>query len=116
MLSVGAPCNSMDDVVSNGEVITVEVAYALPHTQMLVSLELPCGATAMEAAQRSGIAVRFDKVNLESATLGIFGQIVAHGQVLRDGDRVEIYRPLTVDPKVVRKARAARVRERRKRE
>lgn len=115
MLSAGGPFICMGDVKSDNGLIAVAVAYALPHTQMLVSLELPRGTTAMEAAQRSGVAVRFDNVNLEGATLGIFGQIVAHGHVLRDGDRVEIYRPLTADPKVVRKARAERVRERRKR-
>lgn len=102
--------------MSDHDTITVEVAYALPHRQALLSLQLPLGSTAMEAARRSGIAGQFDDLDLENATLGIFGQIVAHGQLLRDGDRVEIYRPLTADPKEVRKARAARVRERRKRE
>lgn len=101
--------------MGDGEVITVGVAYALPHRQLLVWLRLPCGSTAMDAAQHSGIAAQFDDLDLDNATLGIFGQIVAHGRVLRDGDRVEIYRPLTADPKTVRKARAARVRERRKR-
>ena len=101
--------------MSEGGLITVEVAYALPQQQMLVSLHVPPGTTAMEAAERSGIAGHFDGLDLENATLGIFGHIVARGQVLRDGDRVEIYRPLTADPKAVRKARAERVRERRKR-
>ena len=105
----------MAESMRNGEVISVEVAYALPTVQTLVSLQLPLGATAMEAAQRSGIASRFDDVDLENVTLGVFGQIVAHGRVLRDGDRVEIYRPLTADPKAVRKARAERVTARRKR-
>jgi putative ubiquitin-RnfH superfamily antitoxin RatB of RatAB toxin-antitoxin module len=102
--------------VNNGKMILVEVAFALPHRQALISLELPLGTTAMEAARRSGIASQFDDVDLENATLGIFGQIVAHGQVLRDGDRVEIYRPLTADPKAVRRARAERASARRKRE
>lgn len=101
--------------MSDAEAIAVEVAYALPHRQAVVCLQLPRGTTAMEAAQRSGIASQFDDVDLENATLGIFSQIVAHGHVLRDGDRVEIYRPLTADPKAVRQARAARVRQRRER-
>jgi putative ubiquitin-RnfH superfamily antitoxin RatB of RatAB toxin-antitoxin module len=105
----------MAEHMNEGEVISVEVAYALPAVQTLVSLQLPRGTTAMEAAQRSGIASRFDDVDLENATLGVFGQIVAHGRVLRNGDRVEIYRPLTADPKAVRKARAERVTARRKR-
>lgn len=93
--------------------IKVEVAYALPHKQALLKLELPLGVTALEAAQQSGITEKFDGVDLENATLGIFGQIVAPGHKLRDGDRVEVYRPLIADPKEVRKARAARAKERR---
>jgi len=99
--------------MSNDKTITVEVAYALPHRQVLIQVELPVGATALEAAQRSGIAGKFDGVDLDNGTLGIFGHIVAPSQVLRDGDRVEIYRPLIADPKEVRKARAVRAKERR---
>ena len=91
------------------------MAYALPHQQAIIQIELPVGATVLEAAQRSGIAGRFQGVDLDNATFGIFGQIVASRQVLRDGDRVEIYRPLTADPKDVRKARAERARERKQR-
>ncbi len=93
--------------------IKVEVAYALPRRQTLVAVELPAGATVMEAAQHSGIASKFEGVDLDNATFGIFGHVVAPKQVLRDGDRVEIYRPLIADPKEVRKARAERARERR---
>jgi uncharacterized protein len=93
--------------------IKVEVAYALPHRQVLLAVELPVGATVLEAAQRSGIASKFEGVDLDNATFGIFGHVVAPRQVLRDGDRVEIYRPLIADPKEVRKARAERARERR---
>lgn len=93
----------------------MEVAYALPDRQAVVPLQLPRGTTAIEAAQQSGIADCFENVELDGATLGIFGRIVAHGKVLRDGDRVEIYRALTADPKEVRKARAERIKERRKR-
>lgn len=93
----------------------MEVAYALPHQQDLVQIELPAGATVLDAVQRSGIAGKFEGVDLENATFGIYGQIVASSQVVRDGDRIEIYRPLTADPKDVRKARAERARERRQR-
>ncbi len=95
--------------------ILVEVAYAQPQRQEVLRLRVPLGATAIEAARRSGLADCFGNVDLEVATLGIFGRIVPHGQELRDGDRVEIYRPLTADPKAVRRARAARVEARRKR-
>ncbi|MFL3653973.1 MAG: RnfH family protein [Halioglobus sp.] len=93
--------------------IKVEVAYALPHKQALIEVELPLGTTALEAAQLSGIANNFDGVDLDDAKFGIFGQVISPTQVLRGGDRVEIYRPLTADPKEVRKARAERAKERR---
>jgi len=92
--------------------IRVEVAYALPEKQALLSLTVAAGTTVVEAARQSGIAEQFEGIDLDNAKLGIFGKVVAPGQVLRDGDRVEIYRPLIADPKEVRKARAARVKER----
>jgi putative ubiquitin-RnfH superfamily antitoxin RatB of RatAB toxin-antitoxin module len=94
------------------DTFTVEVAYALPDKQALLEVRVPRGTTALEAAQLSGIASKFTGVDLENATLGIFGQIVAPGHSLRDGDRVEIYRPLIADPKDVRKARAERAKAR----
>jgi putative ubiquitin-RnfH superfamily antitoxin RatB of RatAB toxin-antitoxin module len=99
--------------MSNEEKIRVEVAYALPHKQALLEIQVAAGTTVLEAAQQSGIADKFDGVDLENAKFGIFGQVVAPRQVLRDGDRVEIYRPLIADPKEVRKARAERAKERR---
>ena len=93
--------------------ISVEVAYALPEEQALLSLDVVEGTTALDAAKQSGIAGRFDGLDLDDAKLGIFGKAVSRGQVLREGDRVEIYRPLIADPKEVRKARAAAAKERR---
>lgn len=98
--------------MSTDEIMDVEVAYALPDKQAIVPLKVAPGTTALEAAQRSGIADRFEGLDLENARLGVFGKVVAPDQVLQAGDRVEIYRPLKVDPKEVRKARAARVKER----
>jgi len=95
------------------DTIRVEVAYALPHKQAILPLDVASGTTVQEAARLSGIADKFDGIDLENATFGIFGGVVAPTQVLAEGDRVEIYRPLLADPKEVRKARAARVRERR---
>ena len=92
--------------------IIVEVAYALPERQTILELRVEEGTTALEAARQSGIAEKYDGIDLENDKLGIFGKAVSPGQVLRTGDRVEIYRPLIADPKEVRKARAARVKER----
>ncbi|MDZ7782795.1 MAG: RnfH family protein [Halioglobus sp.] len=95
------------------ETMTVEVAYALPHKQAIIEVEVPAGTTALEAARQSGIAERFEDIDLENAKLGVFGNLVAPTHVLHGGDRVEIYRPLIADPKEVRKARAARIRNKR---
>lgn len=95
------------------DMIQVEVAYALPDRQAIIPVNVAAGTSALEAARRSGVAQRFEGLNLEDSRLGIFGKLVAPDQVLQAGDRVEIYRPLKADPKEVRKARAARVKERR---
>ena len=94
-------------MAESGE-ITVEVAYALPERQRILSLQVPAGTTMLDAAARSGIAGLFEGLDLASAKMGIFGKAVADPRrhVLADGDRVEIYRPLTADPKEARKARA----------
>jgi putative ubiquitin-RnfH superfamily antitoxin RatB of RatAB toxin-antitoxin module len=91
------------------QTINVEVAYALPHKQAIIPLQVPAGTTALQAATLSGITERFDGLVLEEARLGIFSKPAPPEQALKEGDRVEIYRPLIADPKEVRKARAARV-------
>ncbi len=89
------------------EEISVEVAYALPQVQTLLTLTVPAGITAAEAVRRSGILEKHSEIDLSHAKLGIFGKHVKHDALLRDGDRVEIYRPLIADPKEVRRQRAA---------
>jgi putative ubiquitin-RnfH superfamily antitoxin RatB of RatAB toxin-antitoxin module len=96
--------------------IHVEVAYALPDKQSILPLQVPAGTSVIEAARRSGITEKFEGIDLDNAKFGIFGKVVAPTQVLNDGERIEIYRPLIADPKEVRKARAARVKERRAQE
>jgi len=102
--------------MSSGETIRVEVAYALPEKQAILEVDVPAGATVLEAARQSGITGKFEGIDLDNATFGIFGHVVAPKQILKAGDRVEIYRPLLADPKEVRKARAQRVKERREQE
>ena len=99
--------------MSKEQTMRVEVAYALPDRQAIVAVDVPFGTTALDAAQLSNIASRFEDIDLENARLGIFGKVAAGTQVLKEGDRVEIYRPLIADPKEVRKARAAKAKERR---
>ena len=86
--------------------IHVEVVYATPERQELVSLELETGVTVADAIEHSGLAGRFDGFEVDPSAVGIFSRKVALDQVLRDGDRVEIYRPLLTDPKEARRQRA----------
>lgn len=92
---------------SSAEIINVEVAYALPHRQELVPLKLPAGATLQQAVERSGLLEKYPEIDIAKAKMGIFGKLGKGDVVLRDRDRVEIYRPLIADPKEVRKQRAA---------
>ena len=89
--------------------INVEVAYALPEKQMILPLTVKQGTTLFEAAGMSGIAEKFEGLDLEATPMGVFGKAERKPKerVLEDGDRVELYRPLIADPKEVRKKRAA---------
>ena len=110
---VGAPVNDMVEMMSQNDAIKVEVAYALPERQALLELTVEPGTTALEAARQSGVTEQFAGIDLDNSKFGIFGKVVSPQQVLQEGDRVEVYRPLIADPKEVRKARAARAKERR---
>ena len=87
--------------------IGVEVVYALPQRQEIFSLRLPSGATVKEAIVASGVLTKYPDIDLAKNKLGVFARLVKPDTVLRDRDRVEIYRPLIADPKEVRKKRAA---------
>lgn len=87
--------------------ILVEIAYAKPEVQIIVPVKVPLGTTADQAIQLSGILEDFPDIDLAKNKIGIFSKLVTGDKVLRDKDRVEIYRPLIADPKQVRKQRAA---------
>ncbi|MGM0954131.1 MAG: RnfH family protein [Pseudomonadota bacterium] len=86
----------------------VEVAYARPDRQRIVTLQVPEGTTMSEAARLSGIDELFPEINLDEIDMGIFGKVVKKPaeHTLREGDRVELYRPLKIDPKQARLNRA----------
>ena len=93
---------------AEGNEIAVEVAYALPERQMIIPLKVKEGTTAEQAILQSGILQKFPGLELPpEPKVGIFSKPVKQDTVLREGDRVEIYRPLIADPKEVRKRRAA---------
>ncbi len=84
----------------------MEVVLAMPERQELVALEVVPGTTLAEAITLSAVLEMFDGFELDLTSVGIFGQKASPDQVLRPGDRVEIYRPLLADPKEVRRQRA----------
>lgn len=92
---------------NESSVIKVEVAFALPQEQILLALDVPAGCTIEQAIQQSGILERYPQIDLAKNKVGIFGRLAKLSQVLRAGERVEIYRPLIADPKEVRRQRAA---------
>jgi putative ubiquitin-RnfH superfamily antitoxin RatB of RatAB toxin-antitoxin module len=83
----------------------VSVAIALKDRQEVIELELAPGATVEDAVSAAGIAARFPEVDLAAARYGIWSRAVAVTARLREGDRVEVYRPLNADPKDARRAR-----------
>lgn len=100
--------------MENVNTIQVEVAYALPQEQEVLPIEVKQGTTLIEAIHQSGILEDFPDIDLAQSKVGIFGKIKKPETVLREGDRVEIYRKLIADPKQVRKERAAKGKQMRK--
>jgi uncharacterized protein len=89
------------------ESIQIEVTYAKPDRQDVVRLKLPEGSTIQQAIEASGLTQRYPEIDLAKAKVGIYGKLSRMDTVVRERDRVEIYRPLIADPKEVRKQRAA---------
>ena len=89
------------------ETLHIELIYALPEKQQMISLQLPAGSTVREAIDASGLLQKHPEIDLAKNKIGIFGKLTKPDAALRDQDRVEIYRPLIADPKEVRKQRAA---------
>ena len=85
------------------EQIAVEVVFGRPDSQSLVALSLEKGATVADAIDQSGLAEKYPDESLSELSTGIWGQIVDRELVLKDGDRVEIYRPLQLDPRESRR-------------
>jgi putative ubiquitin-RnfH superfamily antitoxin RatB of RatAB toxin-antitoxin module len=82
------------------------VAYALPHSQLIIPVKIAADSTAEAAIIASGIMAKFPEILLETNEIGVFGKHIQRDTLLRHLDRVEIYRQLIADPKEVRKQRA----------
>lgn len=86
--------------------LRIDVVYApAPREVHEVALDLPAAATVLDAVHASGLLTRFPALDVSHAGVGVWGHSAKPEQLLRDGDRVEIYRPLLVDPKVARRER-----------
>ena len=86
--------------------LEIEIVYGLVDRQVLKDMTVAEGTTVREAALQSGLEVEFPELDLQQAPLGIFGKVVKDETVLRNGDRIEVYRPLLIDPKEARRKRA----------
>jgi hypothetical protein len=95
----------MNEQLNNGR-IKVEVVYALPHEQTLLNVEVPQGSTVEQAIKISGILQKYAGIDLATNKVGIFSKLSKLDTVVREHDRIEIYRPLIADPKEVRRKRA----------
>ncbi len=106
MLSVSAQLNS----TAVNSMIKIEVCYALPNHQQIIALEVEQGTTILEAIQQSGVLTQFPDIDLTKQKVGVFSKARALTDRVEQGDRIEIYRPLTIDPKEARRAKAKKKR------
>jgi putative ubiquitin-RnfH superfamily antitoxin RatB of RatAB toxin-antitoxin module len=90
----------------NDAPLRIEIVYAEPQRAIQRSLQLAPGSRVADALQLAALDPDFAGVDLWNSTLGIFGRLTRADHTLQDGDRIEIYRPLTADPKAARRARA----------
>lgn len=90
--------------------LSVEVCYALPEAQTLIAVDVPAGATVQQAIDASGILRKHPEIDLSTQKVGIYGKVKPLDAPLADHDRVEIYRPLIVDPKMARQRRVDKTR------
>jgi len=89
--------------------MNIEVSYANPTKQALLTCELSKNVTVKDAIEKSGILMQFPEIDLGVNSVGIFGKKVSLETTLSEGDRVEIYRPLIIDPKEARRLRANKI-------
>lgn len=90
------------------QAVRVEVACATPEKQRIIELNVPCGTTAREAVKQSDIQGEFPGLDISACAIGVFGEVVADNQPLKENDRVEVYRPLMNDPREARRLLANR--------
>ncbi|WP_133405994.1 RnfH family protein [Parashewanella tropica] len=86
--------------------ITVDVVYALPKQQKIISVTVSPETSAIEVLKQSGMQTFFPEIDYDEVKLGVFSNLIKPDRVMEAGERLEIYRPLIADPKDVRRRRA----------
>ena len=95
----------------SNNMLNIEVVYGTPERQKLLSCSVPVGITVADAIESSGIRRYFPEIDLEQNAVGIWNRVCKLTDQPRNGDRIEIYRPLIADPKEIRRRRAERAKE-----
>ena len=90
------------------EMIDAQICFAFQQNVTVIELRLCCGSTISDAIDISQISKKHHEIDIDNCKVGIFGKLKALNTVLRQGDRVEIYRPLTADPMEARRRRFAK--------
>ena len=95
-------------MIKENEMVNIEVAYATPEKQLIIALAVLKGTSMYEAVLQSNIEKKFNDLDLAQSQMGIFGKLesLPKQKIVEEGDRIEIYRPLKIDPKEARKERA----------
>ncbi|MET1256603.1 RnfH family protein [Aliikangiella maris] len=101
----------MSAEMSNQTIINIELIFALPDEQQLLTQQVPVGTTVEQAIVQSGILQKYPQIDLTKNKVGLFSQACKLTDELREGDRIEIYRPLIADPKEARKKKAVKQKE-----
>lgn len=91
--------------------IIIEVAYATKQVQRIISLQIEAGSSIAAAIKKSGILECFPEINLHQHAVGVFSELKQLGDTLKEGDRIEIYRPLITDPKEARRKRVRQLKK-----
>ncbi len=91
--------------------IRIEIAYAEPHRAIVKALSLAAGSRIADALRVAALDPDFSGVDLVNSPLGVFGRVAGKEYVLKEGDRIEIYRPLAADPKAARRSRVQQARK-----
>lgn len=94
------------ELVVKDELVNIEVIYALEDEQKILRLSVAKKSTVAEVIKQSGILKLYPQIDLDQSQCGIYSHVVTMEQIVKEGERIEIYRPLICDPKEVRKQRA----------